>query len=79
MNPMNRFFIRLLLTAAVAPGAGTAIAQEYPAKPVTIVVPTAPAAVADLLARAISPRLSPRLGQPVVVENRTGAAGNKAY
>lgn len=76
MNPMNRFLVRSLLIAAIAPVAATAIAQEFPAKPVTIIVPTAPASVADLLARALSPRLSPRLGQPVVVENRTGAAGN---
>lgn len=54
------------------------VAQEYPTKPVTIVVPTAVSSVSDILARTLAPRLTQRLGQPVVVENRLGAAGNIA-
>lgn len=48
----------------------------WPERPVTIVVPYTPGTSMDTLARALSPRLSQRLGQPVVVENRAGASGN---
>jgi tripartite-type tricarboxylate transporter receptor subunit TctC len=49
-------------------------AQTYPARTVTIVVPVAPGGVSDTLARALALRLSPALGQQVVIENRGGAA-----
>lgn len=50
--------------------------QPWPARPLRIVVPFGPASSPDVLARAFSDRLSQRLGQPVVVENRPGASGN---
>jgi tripartite-type tricarboxylate transporter receptor subunit TctC len=51
-------------------------AQSYPARPVRLIVPFPPGGSVDVVARALTPRLSERLGQQVVIENRSGASGN---
>jgi tripartite-type tricarboxylate transporter receptor subunit TctC len=53
-----------------------ALAQAFPSRTLTIVVPYSPGSTSDLLPRAIAPHLSQSLGVPVVVENRPGAGGN---
>ena len=67
----------LVLLVALAICTGGAAAQErYPHKPLRIVVPFAPGGSTDIIARLIGERLTSALGQPVVIENRAGAAGN---
>lgn len=67
---------RALLCCALAGVAGVAAAQDYPTKPIRLIVPFAPGGLADTSARAVADKLGARLGQSVVVENRAGASGN---
>src|SRR5260221_12634394 len=67
---------RLALGALAFLGAAQAHAQDnWPTKPIKIIVPFAPAGTTDILARAMQPHLTAALGQPVIVENRAGASG----
>ncbi len=62
--------------AALLPAPAAAQPAGWPNKPIRILVPYGPGSSPDVAARIIAERLSPRLGQPVVVENRAGAGGN---
>jgi len=64
---------------ALSAGAPVAVeAQAYPARPIKIIVPNPPGGATDTTARIVGARLSELLGQPVVIENRPGSAGNLA-
>jgi tripartite-type tricarboxylate transporter receptor subunit TctC len=70
---------RLLTSVAVAAlavlaGVAGAFADTYPSRPIRIVVPTQPGAAQDILARLLQPHLEKSLGQPIIVENRSGAS-----
>src|SRR3569623_1454907 len=65
----------LFLGAALAAAATVALAQNYPTKPITMVVPFPPGGVADTVARPVAEAMSRELGQSVVIENRAGAGG----
>jgi tripartite-type tricarboxylate transporter receptor subunit TctC len=74
---MRKIVARLSL-AVVALGAfalAPTVAQDYPTRPVTMVVPFAAGGAGDILSRMIAPRLEKKWGQPMVVDNRPGAGG----
>ena len=66
-----------VVLAALGPGSGPgpAGAQSYPTKPIRVIVPFAAGGAVDVLARLVSAKMSESVGQPVIIENRAGAAG----
>lgn len=73
---MNRIRTALALVALVA--SSLAAAQDYPSKPLHLLVAFPPGGPVDIIARLVGPKIGEALGQPVVVENKVGASGNIA-
>ena len=75
---MNRPLIRLGIALSGLLLAGAALAQSYPSKPVTLLVPYPAGGVSDVIARTVNNALGKNLGQPVIVDNLGGASGSIA-
>ena len=78
---MSLTLIRRLLTAAAAAtllSVAPARADDYPSRPITIIVPFPPGGSSDIVMRLVASKASDALKQPIVIENRPGAAGNVA-
>jgi tripartite-type tricarboxylate transporter receptor subunit TctC len=73
MTNRGQYMIRLALAAVLVAFAAPTHAQDYPNRPVTIVVPFAAGGGTDLLARMVAQKLEQRLGKPFLIENRPGA------
>ena len=72
---------RTLISAALACALGVltaapALAQDWPNRPIKLIVPYTPGTGQDTIARTLAPKLTEKLGQSIVIENRPGAAGN---
>lgn len=74
LNP-KALLTNTLAAALVLASVGFAHSQAYPSRPITLIIPQAPGGGSDTIGRYIADKLKDRLGQPVVTENRPGAAG----
>ncbi|MBR0754130.1 tripartite tricarboxylate transporter substrate binding protein BugD [Bradyrhizobium jicamae] len=70
--------VRLIAALAALSLASVAHAQDYPKRPITMIVPFAAGGTSDVIARAVADQMSPALGQPIVIENVAGAGGSTA-
>ena len=75
---LNRLIFRFAAFLLSTTLFGSAFAQSFPTKPIRLVIPFAPGGVVDTTARQIGPKLSEALGQPVLIENKSGAGGTLA-
>jgi len=75
MRSMRAFALAITLLLSAVPAA-PAVAQDYPNRPIRIVVPFAPGGAVDLVARVMGQALSERMKQPVIIENKPGASSN---
>jgi tripartite-type tricarboxylate transporter receptor subunit TctC len=73
MSSVTAAFLRIAVLAVL--GTAPALAQNYPAKPIRIVIAQAPGSATDVVSRVVGNRLSEGLGQPIVIEARPGAGG----
>ena len=75
MSAMRTGTAGLLLAALILPAATQAHAQDYPSRPIRMIVPWPPGGITDVISRGLAAMLTDSLGQQVVPDNRPGAAG----
>jgi tripartite-type tricarboxylate transporter receptor subunit TctC len=71
----RRNLLTLLAASAILPAAAQTPADNYPSKPIRVIVPFAPGASSDILGRVVLERVSQKLKQPFIIDNKTGAGG----
>jgi tripartite-type tricarboxylate transporter receptor subunit TctC len=77
MKIPRRRFLHLVAGAAAVPGLSrVAMAEAYPARPITAIIPFAGGSASDVVSRIMFDKMSRSMGQPIIVENRPGAGGN---
>lgn len=76
MRAMTRWLLGVFLMAITMVVADGVMAQSYPSKPITIVVPFPPGGPNDIIARTIGEQVTAQFKQPVIIDNRAGATGN---
>lgn len=74
-RPTLRRILAGVALAALVPASSGVLAQDYPTRPITIIVPQPPGSASDNVTRPIGQALQEKLGQPVIIENKAGAAG----
>jgi len=74
MNPFKKYLLSALFLTTLWPFI-SALADNYPSRPIKIIVPFPPGETGDIMSRMIEQKMSERLGQAVIVENRPGASG----
>src|SRR5215469_14126516 len=72
----RRHFLTAWAACLGCASAGIAQAQTYPTRPITMIVPIAAGSVSDLVARVVADRMAKSLGQPIIIENVSGADGS---
>jgi tripartite-type tricarboxylate transporter receptor subunit TctC len=72
---VSRFLRSIVLLAPLVVTTGSARAQDFPNRPITLVVPFAPGGLSDVPGRILASEMQKRIGQPVIVENKPGASG----
>jgi tripartite-type tricarboxylate transporter receptor subunit TctC len=75
---VNSFTKRLLAVVAALSFVTAACAQDYPKRPITMIVPFAAGGTSDVIARTVAEQMGMALGQPIVIENVAGAGGSTA-
>jgi tripartite-type tricarboxylate transporter receptor subunit TctC len=74
MKPITLILGVIVFAATLAIAPRDTLAQEYPSKPIKLIVPAVPGSVPDIRARQISAKLAEVLGQPIVIDNRPGGS-----